>query len=261
MLGILSDMQKKVVVYFFFSNIACFSFAQKIDSTISVSYFSGSVSATSNGISLIPSFSLRKPAAIFNMSVGKSKLSFDPEFAFSLEGKPWYFLFWFRYKLITTEKFRMNVGTHLGLNFKNAVLPINVDSNKVKIAERYLVAEFVPAYSITKNISIGMYYLYSRGLDAGTKRMTNFITLNTNFSNIKLNDRLFMRVTPQFYYLNQDGDDGFYFTSAFTLAKTNFPFSISSVINKVIQTEISAGKNFLWNVTLTYSFGKRYIAL
>src|SRR6266542_5734396 len=147
-------MQKKVLVpLFFFSSITCFSFAQKIDSTISVSHFSGSVSITNNGISLIPTFSLSKPAAIFNMSVGKSKLSFDPEFAFSLEGKPWYFLFWFRYKLITAEKFRMNVGTHLGLNFKTSVLPINMDSNELKIAERYLVGELVPNYSITKNIS------------------------------------------------------------------------------------------------------------
>ncbi len=254
-------MQKKVLVpFFFFSSITCFSFAQKIDSTISVSHFSGSVSITNNGISLIPTFSLSKPAAIFNMSVGKSKLSFDPEFAFSLEGKPWYFLFWFRYKLITAEKFRMNVGTHLGLNFKTSVLPINMDSNELKIAERYLVGELVPNYSITKNISVGIYYLYSRGLDFGTKRMTNFITLNANFSSIKLTNKFFMRVTPQFYYLNQDGDDGFYFTSAFTLAKINFPFSISSVINKVIQTDISS-KDFVWNVTLTYSFGKRYVAL
>src|SRR6266498_5789817 len=102
---------KKALPFFALLNLAHFSFSQKTDSTKSISHFSGSVSITNNGISLIPTFSLSKPAAIFNMSVGKSKLSFDPEFAFSLEGKPWYFLFWFRYKLITAEKFRMNVGT------------------------------------------------------------------------------------------------------------------------------------------------------
>jgi hypothetical protein len=254
-------MQKKVLVpFFFFSGIVC-SFAQKIDSIKSVSHFSGAAGVTNNGISLIPTFSLNKPAAIFNMSAGKNKFSFDPELTFSLEGKPWYFLFWFRYKLVNTNKFKMSAGTHLGLNFKTALLPVNMDSTEVKIADRYLVGELVPSYSITKNISVGMYYLYARGLDPGANSMTNFVTLNASFSNIKLTDKFFMRVTPQFYYLNIDDGDGFYFTSAFTLAKTNFPLSISSVINKVIQTDISASKDFVWNLTLTYSFGKKYIAL
>lgn len=123
------------------------------------------------------------------------------------------------------------------------------------------MAELSPAYSITKNISMGIYYLHSRGLDPGAKRVTNFITFNANFSNVKLSDQFFMRFTPQIYYLNFDDGDGFYFTSAFTLVKLNFPLSISSVMNKVIQTDISAGKDFVWNVTLTYSFGKRYVAL
>jgi hypothetical protein len=254
-------MQKKtLLLLFFFSGIACLSFAQKTDSTKSISHFSGSANVTNNGISLVPSFSLNKPAAIFNMSAGKSKLSFEPEFAFSLEGKPWYFLFWFRYKLANTGKFKMTAGTHLGLNFKNAILPLNRDTNEVKVVDRYAVSELVPSYSIAKDISVGMYYLHSRGLDPGANRVLNFITVNANFSNIKLSDKFFMKITPQVYYLDVDEGDGFYFTSAFTLARRNFPLFISSVINKAIQTDIS-GKDFVWNVTLTYSFGKKYIAL
>ena len=195
------------------------------------------------------------------MSVGKSKLSFEPELAFSLEGKPWYSLFWFRYKLANTGRFKMTAGTHLGLNFKDAILPVDMDLTEVKVVDRYLAAELAPSYSITKNISVGMYYLHARGLDPGANQMTNFVTLNASFSNIKLTDKFFMKATPQFYYLNMDAGDGFYFTSAFTLAKTNFPLSLLSVINKSIKTDIPAGKDFVWNVTLTYSFGKKYIAL
>jgi hypothetical protein len=68
-------------------------------------------------------------------------------------------------------------------------------------------------------------------------------------------------ITPQVYYLNQGAHDGFYFTSAFMLARSNFPISVSSVINKVIRTDISASKDFVWNITLTYSFGRQYVAL
>src|SRR5712671_4907165 len=86
------------------------SFSQKMDSTKSISHFSGSVSVTNNGISLIPTFSLGKPATIFNLSMSKGKLSFEPELRFALEGKPWSFLFWWRYKLLKSDKFMINVG-------------------------------------------------------------------------------------------------------------------------------------------------------
>ncbi|HEY6975356.1 MAG TPA: hypothetical protein VH396_03645 [Chitinophagaceae bacterium] len=128
-------MQKISLWLCCFFSIAQISFAQKIDSTKSITHFSGAAGITNNGISLIPTFSLGKPAAIFDMSIG-GKFSFDPELTFSLKGKPWYFLFWFRYKLVNSSRFRMHVGTHLGLNFKDAALADD-DSTKVTIAERY----------------------------------------------------------------------------------------------------------------------------
>lgn len=70
-----------------------------------------------------------------------------------------------------------------------------------------------------------------------------------------------MRVTPQFYYLKLDAEDGLYVTSAFTLAKKNFPFSLSAIVNKTIQTNISASKNFVWNATFIYFFNKEYVEL
>ena len=253
-------MQKKVlIVLFFLSGSACNLFSQQVDSLKSTRHFSGSATLTSNGISLVPTFSLSKAAAIFNMSVG-NRLSFEPEFAFSLEGKPWYFLFWSRYKLVTTDKFRISAGTHLGLNFKDALMAVHGDSTEVKVVDRYLAAELAPSYLITKNISAGIYYLHTRGLDQGANQRLNFITVNANFSNIKLMDKFSMRVTPQFYYLRVDEGDGFYFTSAFTLVMLEFPLSVSSIINKVIRTDIP-GKDFVWNVSVTYSFAKKYKAL
>jgi len=43
------------------------------------------------------------------------------------------------------------------------------------------------------------------------------------------------------------------------LANRKIPLSISSVINKIIQTKITASKNFVWNVSLIYSFNKKYV--
>ena len=252
---------KLLILLLFSAGFTSFTLAQKVDSIKHINLFSGSAGVTQNGISLIPTFSLNKPAAMFKMSLGKKKFSFDPEFNFSLGAKPWYFLFWFRYKLITNEKFRMNVGTHLGLNFRSTEIPMNSKPTKLTITDRYVVVEIAPNYSVTKHISIGIYYLNSHGLDVGTVGTTNFLTLNANFSNIKLTDKFFMKVTPQFYYLKMDENDGFYLTSVFTLVKRNFPLSLSSVMNKVIRTNIAASKDFVWNITLTYSFNGQYVAM
>ena len=261
-------MQNKTrLLVFAFLWLTHFSFSQKVDSTTqkkesikSLPYFSGSVGVTNNGISIVPSFSFDKPAVQFNLSMGKNRLSFEPDIRFSLKGKPWSMLFWGRYKLVTGNKFKMNVGTHLGLNFRTSVLPINGDTSEVTITRRYLAFELAPNYFLSKNISVGMYYLYSHGLDAGTIGNTHFITFNTNFSNIKLTDQFFMKVNPQLYYLKLDAQDGFYFTSSLTVAKKNFPLSVSAIVNKEINSNIKGSKNLIWNVSLVYSFNKNYVS-
>jgi hypothetical protein len=243
-----------MIVLLHLSNAA---FSQKADSLEIKSHFSGSLTVTNNGISLVPTFSLGKPAVIFNLSIGKGRLSFEPDMRFSLEGRPWSFLFWWRYQLAQSEKFRMNVGAHPAMNFKTSTVILNGISQEQIIARRYLAGELSPNYLFTKKISIGLYYLYSRGLDEGAPKNTHFLTLNSNFSNIRLPNNFFMKFTPQIYYLKQDNRDGYYYTAAITVARKNFPLSVSSIINKAIRTGI-VSKDFVWNLNLIYSFNKTY---
>ena len=235
------------------------SFSQKTDSTKSMYHIKGAVTVTNKGLSFIPTFSLGKPAAIFDLSMGKKKLFFEPQLRFALEGKPWSFLFWWRYKLVTTNKFSVNLGAHPALNFKTESFIVNGISREHIITRRYLAGELAPNYFVSKNISVGLYYLYSRGLDQGTTRKTHFLTVNSNFSNIKLGNQFFARLTPQFYYLKQDVKHGVYFASTLTLAKKNFPISLQSIINKTIQSDIIGSQNFVWNASLIYSFNKKYV--
>ena len=252
---------KKALLFFALLNLAHFSFSQKTDSTKTINHFSGAVSFTNNGISMIPTFTLGKPAAIVNLSIGSKKLSFEPELKFSIEGKPWGFIFWWRYKLVNSGKFRMNVGAHPALAFSTVSLPLEgvAKEKEVIVAKRFLAAEISPTYFLSKNLSVGVYYLYARGLSSDATKNIHFFTINTSISNIKLSNQFFMRVTPQFYYLKLDAQDGFYFTSAFTLAKKNFLLSVSAIINKTINTNITGSKNFVWNASLVYSFNKTYV--
>lgn len=229
------------------------SFAQKTDSLSNKIHVSGAISVTNNGISVIPTFMLGKPATIFDLVVQKKNFSFEPQFRFAIEDvKPWSFIFWLRYKLVQTEKFRMGIGWHPSTVFSNSVGTVNGVTKELITVKRYFAGELSPTYSIAKNVSVGVYYLYSRGLVDAT-RNTNFVALSGNFSHIILSGDYFMKLAPQVYYLRMDDNVGYYATSSFVVAKKNFPLSVSSVINKKIESTI-ASEDFVWNVSLVYSY-------
>ncbi len=243
-------------VLFIFTHTA---FSQKNDSIKSVRYFGAAATVTNNGISLLPTFSLGKPAAIFDLNVGNKRLSFEPQLRFALEGKPWSFIFWWRYVLLQKGKFKVNIGAHPAVLFRTLPVEINGVTSESLIALRYFAEEFAPNYFITKDISIGLYYLHSNGFDEGAIKNTDFITINSNFSNIKLSKKFYMKFNPQVFYLRMDGVDGYYATATVTLARQNFPLSIQSILNQTIKTNIITKNDFVWNVSLIYSFRNEYV--
>src|SRR4051812_24834633 len=78
----------KLLLVVVFSSLARISFSQKTDSTKKLNHFLAAVNVTNNGIAFVPAFSLGKPAVVFDVSAGR-RLSFDPQFRFALDGKPW----------------------------------------------------------------------------------------------------------------------------------------------------------------------------
>ena len=231
------------------------SFSQVADSTKPVHHIGGTVTATQNGISLIPSFSLNKPAVMFDFNIGGKKLTFEPFLRFGMDGKPWSFIFWWRYKLATGDKFKMSIGAHPSFVFRTISNPQVPDALQVS---RFAAFDLTPSYSVVKNTTVGVYYLFSKGLDASSVRYTHFVTLNANFSHIDLGKTLYAKYVPQVYYLNMAGRDGLYVTHSLTLAANKFPLSVQTIMNKALHTEL-AGKNFVWNASVIYSFNKNYV--
>ena len=232
--------------------------SQEIDSTKFNRHIGGGVTFTNNGISLLPTFTLGKPAAIFDLSVGSKKLSFDPQLRFALDGKPWAFIFWWRYKLLNNEKFRVQVGAHPSVMFRTVPVITDGDTTEIFEALRYVAGEFSPNYNITKNISIGMYYLYGHGFQDNAVQNTHFLTINSYFSNIRLSEKFYMRFFPQVYYLRMDAEDGFYITASLTLARRDFPLALQTIVSQPFTTTIPGGDDFVWNISLIYSFNHEY---
>lgn len=237
-------------------------FSQGKDSTKHTLNFRGSVSVTNNGFSLVPTFTLGKPALVTILNVsGKKRLSFEPEFRYSLEDfKPWSFIFIWRYKLVRKEKFQFSVGTHLpALNFKTTpVVKNGVEEDVIQARRFFPVIEAIPNYRVSENFTLSMYCQYGRGMEKEVANDIYFISIRPDFSNIRLSKQFYLRLNTQFYYLKIAKNDGIYVAGGLTLAKRGFPLSVSTFMNQVLQTDI-AGKNFDWNVSLVYSFDQKYI--
>ncbi len=235
--------------------------SQKTDSTQHFLQFKGAVSVTNNGFSLVPTFTLGKPAVVVVFSVsGKSRLSFEPEFRYSLEDfKPWSFIFIWRYKLVNKEKFQFSLGAHLpALNFiTTPVVKNGVEQDLIQARRFFPVFEAIPNYRVGENFSLGMYMQYGRGIEKEVANDIYFLSLRPGFGDIPLTRKALLRINPQFYYLKIAENDGWYAAGSITLAWRNFPLSVSTMMNKSLKTEIDA-KDFDWNVSLAYSFSNRY---
>lgn len=231
-------------------------FSQKSTSE-KIYHINGGINLTNNGISLIPSFSLGKPAVIFDLSVGNEKFSFDPQFRFDIENaRPWAFIFWFRHKTADNEKFKMHIGAHPALMyFQASFLKDGLIENGWE-ARRFVAAEISPTIDLTKFISLNPYYLIGQGFDYGLKS-THYLAIRAIISNIGISEQILFSCAPELYYLKMDEKNGFYFASAFSIKHKKMPFSLAAMLNKKIESQIDS-KDFIWNLSLIYSFGNKF---
>lgn len=236
------------------------SSAQKSDtSVVKIRNFTAAVTIQSKGISTIPNLTLGKPAAVFDLKMG-NKLTFEPQFRFSLEGKPWAMVFWWRYYGSISEKLKITCHTNYSMSYKTITSYTSSGAPQEIIrTTRYLVVAIQPNYQINKYIGIGMYLFYNHGLESFITQNTIMLSLRPTFSNIPLTKDISARLNPEIYYLKMDDNDGVYLNARFLISKKNFPLSISGLINKPLQSGIPSDYDFLWNVGLSYTFNKKYI--
>ncbi len=238
---------------------AVFVFGQKNENIKDTIHFRSNISITNNGFSAIPTFTLGKPAGVATFSIAGKKFSFDPEIRYSLEGKPWSFVLIWRYKLIDYSKFKLIVGAHLpAIAFKNTIEINNGVEENVLVGQRFLPFEMIPTYVFNKKCNLGLYGIFAKGLQISGPQDTAFLSLNANFSHLSLGSNFELRFNPQLFYLRSDHNVGTYFASGLTISNLKNPFSVSTIINKAIKTELS-GKDFNWNVSLHYTFSKKLL--
>lgn len=247
------------LILFHFLIVGLFQAKAQTDSekTPVIKHFDGTLTATSNGISIIPFFSLGRPAFLFDLSLGGDRLSFDPMMRFGMNGKPWSFVFWWRYKFIDKPKFSFRAGAHPAFLFQERELIVDGQPKNVLVANRFLTWELAPTYKISTRSSLGIYFLNGNGINPYPPDHTYFLGLTWTLSDFPLSETLRFQMTPQVYYLKVDENDGIYGTSTFTLTKTDFPLGLQSTFNQKIKSSID-GDDFVWNISLIYNFANDY---
>jgi len=241
------------VLLIVFAGIAHPAVAQSPDTTERSTHVAGAVTLTNKGISLLPALTLGKPAGILDVAIWRGGLSFEPQFRVALEGKPWSFIFWLRYRSPSDRKLHLVVGAHPALVFRTITDSIGGAPREMIVVRRYLASEVNPSYAVTRNLDLGLYYLYSNGVDTDAIQNTHFIAARANLHYFNLARDYTIQFAPQLYYLFMDGEDGVYVSSALTLGNRKIPISISTLLNDPLHSTLVGGQDFIWNVSVTYS--------
>lgn len=234
------------------------SHVKPADSTQTTSTLSGSVGITNNGFSIVPTFSLNRPAAIMNFYWRKKRFSFDPDIRLVPDASKGGFLFWFRYRLIDQKKFSLRVGVHPAFSLVTRTVNENGTSMEITEMLRFAAAEIVPNYQITPNWGISAVFLHGSGLQRHGPQRTNVLFLNNSISNINLGGDLRLLLVPTVYLLYVDRHQGSYFSAAAILSKKSLPFTLQSTINHTLRSNIPGNMNFMWNVMVAYNFSKSF---
>ncbi|MFN8430871.1 MAG: hypothetical protein U0V04_12910 [Spirosomataceae bacterium] len=242
-------------IYLFLFQILIFSqigFSQKTDTTKAKIQLksSSAILLSTNGVSPFPNILYGKPTINLALSIGKKGLFFEPDLRWGLNGKPWMYVYWLRYKLKKSEKFGINIGVHTAYNIKPCSCIIEGKDENRYIARRNIAYEFVPSIYISDRLLFSFQYLQTKGLDKnyGTQ-MSRFLSFQPKFPKISLSKSLFIAYFPQLYHLKIDNSKGFYFSQMLSLNRKNFPINVSSVLTKTIKSTIP-GNSFNWNASI-----------
>lgn len=218
----------------------------------------GMLSVTNNGFSYVPAFTLDAPAVFAGVNIEKNRLTFNTEFRYALSGRPWFLMFVTSYKLVNTPKTHISVGLHFpGVAFFETPVVIDGEEKVLVEAQQAVSPELNAGFSLSKHVAVGAMYMYFYGIGDAHVKYGHFPALWFRLADINLTKNIGFHFNGQVFYLNMAGDGGYYVAWNMELLKKNFPLSLSSSMYKTISSEIP-GKDFNWNVSLNYVFGKRY---
>ncbi|MFN4145883.1 MAG: hypothetical protein ACK4GN_08680 [Runella sp.] len=229
------------------------SMAQSNDSlrTPEPLHASANINLTNNGVSLFPNLMLGRPATIINLTVGKKHIFFEPELRWGLDGKPWSYIFWVRYRSKKTKHFSWHAGVHPSYILRENQVIVNEQLTNRWVSQRFLAGEVVPVWHHSPKFSLGLHLLASKGLDAYGVQRSTYVSLQPRFPDIRLSKNYYVGFFPQVFHLALDENKGVYYSHLLTFNKRHFPVYFSTIFTYKIKSDIPSDR-LLWNVGLNF---------
>lgn len=243
---------KKIVLFIFI--ISTFQSIAQNDNT---THFYGSVGLTNDGFSIVPAFSLNSPAIIANLAWQRKQFSFEPDIRVRPDMTKGSLLFWLRYRIIDKERFSLRIGAHPAFNLIRKEVNDGGVHREITEFQRFGAFEIVPSYQFSKKFGMSIAYLEGHRFQEIGPKIANILFFNTTFTDLGLSKNVSLNLFPSYLFLNVDGLKGNYLTLTTILAHKKSPFKLGSTINQTINSNIPDNKNFMWNISLIYSFDRR----
>ena len=206
-----------------------------------------------NGISIVPAFSLGRPAMMYLGRIGNERFQFEPEVRMSYDAEPWSMIFWARYKAPQIGKWSFTAATQYALLYAPVENDINGTIVRSFMSNRYTAVQGTAYRPLKNNFGFSAYSLAAVGMDKGASLspvvLTGVVLIAPNFNlgPIALNLR------PQLYHLNMRGPQGIFYAVNYKLP-INKEWSITGIITQpIIKDEELTVAPFIWNIGLNYT--------
>lgn len=197
----------------------------------------GNLQITDNGVSLFPNLSLGRPAAVLNVNVLLKNFSFEPEMRWGLNGDPWSYIFWFRYR-INKVRFQLRTGLHPAYVLSEQEFMSGGNLVSRFVATRYLAGELAPSFQFTPHFAMTLHYLHSRASDDYGVDRSNFFSLQARLTRLGLTGPLYLNFFPQLFYLQLGEKAGLYVSESISLNHKKWPVYVSSLLTYKIDSTI-----------------------
>lgn len=212
---------------------------------------SANVQITNNGVSLFPNLMLGKPATIINLTVGKKGVFFEPELRWRLNGEPWSYIFWLRYRPKPSQHFSWHVGAHPSYVIRPAAVVVNGISETRWQSQRFFAAEVVPVWHPSRQFALGFHALASKGLDSYGIQRSTYVSLQPRWPHIGLSKHWYLGFYPQVFHLRLDSHQGVYYSHLLSVNRAELPFYLSTIFTYKIKSSITGDKT-VWNIGLNF---------
>jgi hypothetical protein len=210
--------------------------------------FHANVAISKIGLSPIPVQPSGYPCASASLSAKKRNWSYDPDFTFTLNAKPWMINNWIHYRLTNKKKLKICAGINPFLYFSSANTYLK---KQVMTTNKNLSAELFADYQLSKRWSVNIDYRYDRGFNNMVMTGNFFCASISTIQNLSASTNI--RLNAHAIYFDFPCHfQGLFSAWEITLTRKRYPLSLSLQVIQPVACKLNNAA-FLWNTWLVIS--------